>query len=320
MKHLIIASCILFAIGCSNESKETKTTVTTEDTVLSVQPDSTLNLDSLLTNSVPVATTGEAIDLKFNLKKGRSYEYIIVTDTDMGAELQGQSMKSGMGFTYVLRVMDEKNSVKTLRATYGKMFMNMDMGGQKMEFSSEDANADKNNPFTMISRMFGAMKGKSFEITMDEKGKISKVEGFDKLSEAVIDQMEVPAEQRQNFIQTFSSQFNEGSAIEMFAQSFNIFPPRPVKVGDTWEHKAKLATPGSGTDVKSVYTLKEIKGNIAIIDAVSQFQLQGDKNIRGYSRMEVDSETGLVLRSNGEQKIEGTNRVLSRNKVTSRIL
>jgi hypothetical protein len=321
MKKLIYSCCILvFALSCNNEAKESKTTEITTDTIITVQPDSTLNLDSLLTNSAPVSSTGEAIDLKFNMKKGSSYEYSIVTETDMGAELQGQSMKSGIGFSYVLKVLDEKNSLKTLKATYGPMYMNMDMGGQKMAFTSEDAPADKTNPLTMITRMFGAMKGKSFEITMNEKGKVSKVSGFDKLSEAVIDEMDVPAEQRQNFMQTFTSQFNESSAMEMFSQSFNIFPPGPVKVGDSWEHKGKLASPGAGTDMRSVYTLKEIKGKIAIIDAVSQYQLQGDRNIKSFSRMEVDRETGLVLRSDGEQKIEGTNKVLSRNKVTSRIL
>ena len=59
--------------------------------------------------------SSKGVDLKFNLKKGKAYEYVM--DIDMQQEMSGQKMGSKINFVYSLEVTDDIGGVKTLKTT-----------------------------------------------------------------------------------------------------------------------------------------------------------------------------------------------------------
>src|SRR3954464_9991166 len=69
------------------------------------------------------SSDSKGVDLKFNLKKGKAYEYVM--DMDMQQEMSGQKMSSKMNFVYTLEVTDDVGGVKTLKTTYDRIAMSM---------------------------------------------------------------------------------------------------------------------------------------------------------------------------------------------------
>lgn len=284
--------------------------------------DSSMLMDNILSEDTTITETAgpvtKEVELTFNLKKGRSYAYAM--DFDMERDMNGQKMKNGMNWRYSLDVIDDKGGIKTLKVTYERLAMVMDMGGQKMEFTSDKAPGDAGNPFNMVSNMFVAMKGKSFVMKVNRLGEITAVEGFDKIGEALVKEMKVPEEVQAKALQNFKSQFNNETVKETFSSSFNIFPTRAVKLGDSWQKKtiAKMG-PAKGM-MTTTYTVKQINGSKVVLNAVSK--IAGEAGVKGTqtSRLIVDASSGLVLQNVFEMKMEGEQKVVSKGKITGKEL
>ena len=96
------------------------------------------------------------------------------------------------------------------------------------------------------------------------------------------------------------------------------FPDEPVQIGDSWTDKMVLNA-SLPVEIDSVYTLKEDKGNVAIVsggfertmkDPVIDYNagpMQGKMKMEGsYQRnSEVDKSSGWMIRSNAKLKISG---------------
>jgi hypothetical protein len=311
---------LLFGIlitACNNDGKEKKaaekdSAAIVEDTSAQITEVAPLNLDSI-TSSEPAAAGTEAVRLAFSLPAGKAYSFN--STIDINQEMPGQRMNSKMSYKYVLRVTKAEKDSRKLTATYGEMAMDMDMNGRKMSFNSNSGQEGPMNPLNMIGRMFSAMKGKSFTMNVSPEGEITRVDGFEELADAVIIELKIPEANRETFTRNFKTQFNENSVKKMFSESFNIFPPKPVKPGDSWKKTASLP---QDNEAITTYTLKEKKGNNYVIDAKTIYQSKGNKPVIGTSRLLVDANTGLVIQMDSEQKMEGSKAVISRSRVRSK--
>ncbi len=312
---ILLFVLVLFTACNSNEAVK-------KETVAGTPKDSSILVDNILTEDTSITeTVGPAtkeVELKFNLKKGRSYAYAM--DFDMELDRNGQKMKNSMSWKYSLNVIDDKDGIKTLNVTYERIAMAMDMGGQKMEFNSDKAPGDVSNPFNMVSNVFAAMKGKSFAMKVNRMGEIADVEGFDKIGEALVKEMNVPEDVKAKALQNFKSQFNNENVKETFSSSFNIFPTKAVKVGDSWrkETTAKMG-PTKGVMI-TTYTVKQINGNKVVLNAVSK--ITGETGAKGTqtSRLIVDASSGLVLQNVFEMKMEGDQKMVSKGKIIGKEL
>ena len=295
---------LLLAGACNSEDKKTAD-VPAKDSAVATEP-APLDTSAF---SVPVDTTKtEApVAFSFNLPKGTAYSYTMTLDATNQSE--GRKMGTGMNWNYNLNVVDDKNKVKTVKVTYKRIDMSMDMGmgGQKLEFSSEKK-VEESDFMQMPSRMFGVIKGKSFTMKVNDRGEIIAVEGFDKIGEAIVAEMKVPDAQKTMMLQNFKQQFNDKAAKEMFSQAFEIFPGKPVKVGDSWK---KTSTPIGGDDMSSVttYTVRNIAGGKVYLDVNSKIDT-GDEGSAGSQtgKMVVDAATGLVQDASLTNKITGAKR------------
>jgi len=86
--------------------------------------------------------------LKFNLEKGKGYDYDM--SWKMKTEFMGQKTKMDMTAAYSVTVEEDNGTVKTLRGVYDRIFMEMEMMGMSLAFDSdnpvETSDTSKKNP------------------------------------------------------------------------------------------------------------------------------------------------------------------------------
>jgi hypothetical protein len=227
-----------------------------------------------------------------------------------------QSRGTNMKWNYDMQVVDENNDLKTIRTTYKRIDMTVDMGNdQKMEFSSEKE-VDAADFMQLPSKMFSIIKGKSFTMQVNEKGEIISVTGFDKIGEAVVSEMNLPEEMKPMMRQNFQKQFNDDAVKQMFSQSFEVFPNKYVKVGDSWKKNSNLAA--LKQDIATIYTVKNIKGNRVFLNGESKHKSSDGKNSGTQtSKLIIDAKTGLMIDGVFDQK-SSDGQMNSKSRITGK--
>lgn len=260
-------------------------------------------------------------NFQFNLQKGKAYEYEM--DFDMKQEVPGQNINTNMKSDYVMEVIGDDGNVKTLKTTYERFAMNVEMPGRTISADSDNADSatagEINDPSQLMNAMFSALKGKSFIIKVDKEGKVTEVTGLEQIADAMVNSMNVKQEMKPMVRQAFTQQFNEQNIKEIFSQSFNIFPNKPVKVGDSWEKKMS-GTSSMPMDVTTTYTVKSIEGDIVNLEAKSKMNFTGGANMSGEQTgtMKVNAKTGLVVDATFDQKMEGQMKMTTKGKITGK--
>lgn len=242
-------------------------------------------------------------------------------DMKMDSEVQGQKMDTEMDFDYTLEVLDNRDSVKTVRTTYDNIKMEMNAGTMNMSFDTGQPQKDsaidlQKNPMGMMSNMFYAMKGKSFEMKINNRGEVISVTGLDELKNAIVNSIAVDENVKQAMEQAFNSQFNEENIKNSFSQAFTIFPDKPVKVGDTW---TKTMSMGGmmAADMNTTYKVKEIKADNVVLDVNSTVSMGGNNGTQT-GTMQLNPETGLVTEAQLDQKFTSPVNMVIKTKITGK--
>lgn len=294
----LAAMLLVFISGCdgNKDEKKNETSITKRDSV--VAEEELPSLEKEFYDTLVVKPVKDSVLLKFRFQKGRTYNYAMTFDVNQ--RKGDQSSTSTMKWNYDMQVVDENSEVKTVKTTYKRIEMTMEMGGQKMEFSSEKQ-VDAMDFMQMPSRMFSIIKGKSFTMQVNGKGEVVSVSGFDKIGEAVINEMNLPEQSKPMMRQNFQKQFNDDAAKQMFSQAFEIYPNKFVKVGDSWKSNSSLAV--LKREVATVYTVKNIRGNRVFINGESKLKSSDGRNTGTQtSKLIIDSRTGLMIDGIFDQK------------------
>jgi hypothetical protein len=300
MKATFFLSLSLFLLLSCNNNKEEKAIA---KPALNDSASQEEKFSSSLEKDFPDTTETKAVHdpvfLKFNFQEGKTYSYSMASDVTQ--KVEEKSRQTTMKWNCDMLVTDKANDLITIKTTYRKIEATMDMGtGSKLEFSSEKE-IDVMDFMQLPSRMFNLIKGKSFTMQVNEKGKIVSVTGFDKLGEEVINEMNLPAEMKPMMQQNFRSRFGDDAVRQMFTQAFNVFPNKYVKSGDTWRTSETLNA--LKQDVVTVYTVKDIKGGRVYLSGDSKLKSLDGKSVGTQkSKLIIDASTGLIIDGVIDQK------------------
>jgi hypothetical protein len=259
-------------------------------------------------------STNPPVLLKFNLQQGKTYNYTM--NLDLSQKNGELSRGTNMRWNYDLKVLDKKNGLTSIQATYKRIDMSANMGkDQKMEFSSEKE-VDPMDFMQMPSKMFSIIKGKSFTMQVDDKGKVVSVTGFDKIRDAVLREMALPEEMKPMARQSFERQFNDEAVKQLFSQSFDALPNKSVKPGDTWKTSSDLSS--RKQTISTNYTVKSIKGQRVYLTGDSKLiSMEGKNTATQKSQLVIDSKTGLMLDATFDQK-SGDGNMVSKTRIVGR--
>jgi len=250
--------------------------------------------------------------LKFNLEKGKGYDYEMVWD--LNQEVMKQGIKMDVTAGYSMDITGDDGKMKTIEAVYNDFKMNMQVMGMEINIDTDKPAPDvsmedaKTNPSALMNKLFSGIRGKKFNMKVNEEGEVIEVTGFDAIAKDMVDSLGLPEEYKEKMEATAKDQFNGDDIKKQFSQMFYIFPNKEVKVGDSW--KTNYTTSGKmPAKYNNTYTVKEIEGDMVTLDAKTTIETENetiklDGNQTG--KLLVDSKTGLVVNADFEQDIKAS--------------
>ena len=248
--------------------------------------------------------------LKFNFEKGKGYDYEMIINMDQ--EIMGQKMQMDMSNYYSMDVTEDDGKIKTINSKFDRFKMKMNGGGMNLEVDTDnplpesgEMTEGKKDPFKMINKMFGAIKGQQFTMKVDQEGKILSVEGFENIGKLLADSLDLNEKDRGDMMKQFNEQFNAKSTKSQFERFFYIFPNKEVKVGDSWQKNSEISGPAGGK-YASTYKVTEIEGDMVTLEETTKMESEDEKNnLKGDIKgtLVVDSKSGLVVSADQDMKM-----------------
>jgi hypothetical protein len=247
--------------------------------------------------------------LKFNLEKGKGYDYDMVWD--MNQKMMGKETKISIGAVYSIKVDEDKDHVKSMTSIYRSFRMNMDVMGMKIDVDTdkpalaEGEDAPGGMPIAMMNKVFSGIVGKSFNMKVDEEGKVLEVTGFREMLQGLADSLGLDEQKRQTMMSSLNDQFNEQTVKDQFGQIFTIFPNKEIKVGDSWD-KSFVTGGKMAAKYNTTYTVKEIEGDHVTLSTKTRIETTGDMDLKGdqTGTVIIDSKTGLMINGDFDQDIK----------------
>lgn len=202
--------------------------------------------------------SGEAYTLKMRLASGDNFKQEVKTDMEMN--MAGFAMKMKMDAETNFDVLQSDTMGKQLKLTYTKMNMTMDMGEMNRAVNSD----------SMVNESVKKIIGKSVVLTLSPENEITNVLGYDSL----MNSDEFNPVTKQLFEKTFSKeQLNS-----MFGMVFSMYPPKPVRIGETWTAMSKFNIVNIDMGMKFKYKLLNVKDGVAEVSVDGKFD--GDGNMK----------------------------------------
>ncbi len=197
------------------------------------------------------AAAQDPVALKWSLKEGDLFYTNNRADMDMSMSVLGQDVTIKMKMTAVQRY-------KILSAKPGATKVELTMLTMKMEAEGLPPGAGG------LGDIGDRVKGATVTATLNDELEVTKVEGYEKFIDKLAGDN---AEERKQM----KAQFSETAVGQMVSQVFSFAPPKPVKVGDTWNRSDKVPTGGFGdATVKQKFKLD------SVTDGVAKLGLEGD--------------------------------------------
>lgn len=241
--------------------------------------------------------------LKFNLEKGKGYDYEMIMNMDQ--EVMGQQMKMDMTSYYSMNVDEDNGSEKTISTTFERIKMSMDMGPMKVDIDTDNPVKANGNDTSVtgaiakVNRLFSAIRGKKFIMKVNAEGKVTEVTGLREMGESIISSFgdEMSEEEKQKMRAEFGKQFSDEGMKSQFERVLYIFPNKEVKVGDSWQRSSA----GFGelpAKYNSTYTVTEIEGDMVTLQEKSKIESNDSKMDLGGDvdgTLVIDSKSGLLV-------------------------
>jgi hypothetical protein len=207
----------------------------------------------------PVFGQDEAT-LKWKFEKGKTFYQDVTTVTTQKMEVMGMTIEQKQTQTFIFKwdVKDASDKEVTLLQKIEGVKMNIDIGGNKIDFdSSKEAGAGN-----QLSDFFKALVGAEFTLTIDPQTlEIKKIDGAEKFVKDL-----VKANQQ---MEPLLKQILSDKALKQMAEpTFSaIEQGKKVKKGDTWKRTSSLDMGPIGK-YETTYTYK-YEGKDGKLDKIS---------------------------------------------------
>jgi uncharacterized protein DUF6263 len=214
--------------------------------------------------------SGEAYSLKMRLNKGDKFGQEMDMNMDMDFTVAGQrmAMKMGMKGLNEFEVTSDTPGAKELAMTYKKMDMTMEMNGPNGQIKSPNSNDAARK-----------MVGRTIRLKLNDNNQIIETSGFE---EMMADASSDSATKMQ-MKQMFSNDQMNG----LFGAMFQMYPDKPVRVGDTWNKEIEVSVAGVKMKMKGDYELTAVKNGVAFITLNGKY---GGKGVMKTGVMELEMD------------------------------
>lgn len=251
--------------------------------------------------AVPIAATAaqEPQLLRLSLLPGQVQWYCQGTDVKIRMDVGGKPVATALTFelTIEARTAAVKDGKADLDQTVRRVRVKVDNPRLQVDYDSDQPDAEGRS--ALLLGGITSLPGKTFRMTLDERGRISDVA--------------VPA----GVDATVTEALGTGDLGRFFAWHLPLLPERPLAVGGSWESRTAMALGHAGTvDVKVQSRLAKVDGSKVTIEHTLQLetaqldlprgttmelQKAGGSTLLDLTGGAVISETTLQLRLKGAQ-------------------
>ncbi len=240
---------------------------------------------ALLALALPPQDT--KVDIKWKWQKGQ--EYVYKSSQKIQLEFAGQPMDQHMGFTYSMTVTEVSESGEsTLTVKY--LAIAAKGSGPQGEYDY-DSEKDKEAPKKGLAAMQARMVGQSFTMKMTGTGRVTDVQGYDKVLEAMT---QGAGEEDEVMKAQLKQSFSNDSFKSMMQQMAPPLPEKPVAAGDGWDTDYLVKVPMlGGMQFSQKSKLSSLKEKNAHIDQDISVELKGgDKDSPLAGLLEIKDARG----------------------------
>lgn len=207
------------------------------------------------------------IEFKFKFEPGRVIRQKVENITVGSLKIPGplSEQKFSQSYEQVMtttcrKVNADKSAV--FDVSLGGIKMKMSMGPMALSYDSSTFDPQQADPMSgMVGRLFHAMEGVRFSVTVSDTGRPLKVEG---LSESVRKAMARLAEggddqAARKMLEGMSKLMSDDQMNEQMQMYYRVTPPKegPIKIGDKWDQTWSMKMPilGGQFDGRGEYEL-----------------------------------------------------------------
>ncbi len=256
--------------------------------------------------------------LKFNPQSGVSYKFTSKLTQVIAQEMMGQkvNMEQKMGFEYLFKIIDAPaGGDASIEVTYSRITLDVDNEMMKIHFDSDNIKPEDND--NAMVAVFSALKGVQYNMVVGQDGSVKKMEGLEKMISQMVESLgavsKLSEAEIEEMHQTMKNEYSEEKLRNQMENTFRIFPPKDVGVGDKWTLNKKIdgIVP---IDSETHYQLKSLDESFAIIDMESEFDTKEEVDIQGMKAklkgkqsgfFKVDKESGFIMESTMDQEFSG---------------
>lgn len=261
---------------------------------------------------------GGKVQLRLNLQQGKTYTTRVTTSQEISQEILGQKqdMTQEMGLGYAFEVQQvASDGTMSAKMTCNWTSFKQDSPLGKVDYDSSKAT----QAIPTAAKPFAALVGTSLTMDLSPQGEVSNVKGLEKMIEAVLKSLELPAgTPKADLENQLREQFGDKAMQENMSQMMAVFPPKPVGIGDSWSKQLSLAKPFP-MRVDTTWTLKARKNGIAVVDIRSKLETDpkgeamklGPMSLRPSlsgtqtGTQQIDEATGWVKSGKIQQEFSG---------------
>jgi hypothetical protein len=197
--------------------------------------------------------------LEYKLEAGKTYKQFMVSKSIIKMNAMGQDINMDMKMD-----MDIQYDVKGKTAdgydillTFQKIKTEITGGPTQITF---DSDSPENSTVKEAGEILKSFTTTPLNIHITKQGKVTSVEGVDKLVE------KLNTTSNEQIKQMLGQQFSEKAIQSTIEKMSSFFPDQPVAIGDSWDVNTSVNSGGADVISKMTLTLKEVNNNVAMME------------------------------------------------------
>lgn len=270
------------------------------------------------------AMAQDAVDLKLNPEKNKTYRFRSVSGQNVSQTVNGVTQASTVNSVTVssIKVLDIKPEFFVAEVRFDSMVTITNSMGKPMTFTSTNpGNMASDNMADVMSCIMNRLSNNPLFAKISYTGKVIELVNFKLVSGILLKDTAKITGATASMLKTQVSGYGDPKTLIALVEMITgELPGKPVKKGDTWNASSTTNSGGMSLEIANSYELTQTAETVVTVNAESDIHpalnaapmnygpaTVNYQNLRGSGKtvIELDRRTGLTLKSNSKTHISG---------------
>lgn len=275
-----------------------------------------------------ISLTAQPVNLQYQLEQNKTYRLQLVNDQSITMTIQGTEQtfnnKSIQVISMKLTGMENNNLLVDVR--FDSISNSSNAGGMDIQINSANVGrVSARNPSDLMSFFYHRFSQCTLHVKMSNAGEILDITNYKLITDSILSFTDSITGQMAKPIQNqLNTSFDLSSLKSQLSALTHNLPGKAITVGSKYETSMDFSSNGVKLKTTVDYKFKKLTNNVATLsgestiepismDPVENMGMQMIFDIRGLGSndVELDTNTGLILKSNGKIHLQGTINIVS---------